>query len=346
MFVLCSEITIGKFRFSGVNQVQISRSIHDIEEKAIIKLPSIARIETDGKVQPAKVITGQQFSEGDPVTIKLGYNSDLRTEFRGFVKHQNLDMPMEIVCEGYSWLLRRLSIFGFWESITVKRLLEIAVSHLENGASISVLCDVPITLYNVKVNQASGFDIINNILKNTDRCLSCFFIRPDVLWCGLIYTPYANGNKVFDLGTVNYRLGYNTLKGNSLKLRSIKNEKAEVHYHKKLPDGRILTAVSDVFLTHTISRSKILNHISEQSYLKQLADEKAFQVGYDGYEGSLTAFLQPFAEPGYEAFITDDRFPERNGTYLIESVEVSYGIKGARRILDIGPRFGFSNNAQ
>jgi hypothetical protein len=70
--------------------------------------------------------------------------------------------------------------------------------------------------------------------------------------------------------------------------------------------------------------------------LKLLANEKAYRNTYSGYEGSFVSFLQPYAAPGYIAFIKDNTHPEMDGSYLIESTEVHFGVKGARRIIELG----------
>src|SRR4051812_34178084 len=120
MFALESDITIGKFRFSGVNELRIKTSLHSIIDTALINIPSVARIITNGKVVSENVITGNQFAEGDRVTIKLGYSGNMQTEFRGFVKRCDLNMPLQVECEGYSWQLRRNTINGFYKRINVK----------------------------------------------------------------------------------------------------------------------------------------------------------------------------------------------------------------------------------
>jgi len=344
MFVLSSDITIGNFRFSGVCEVQIRRGLHSIADSATIKIPSIARIVTEGKAEPGNVVTGNQFSDGDPVTIKLGYNGDLQTEFRGFVKRRNLNMPLEVECEGFSWLLRRNTINKFWSTIKVKDLLTEAVSGIESNYKIEVQCDVDYDLGNVIANNTSGFDIINNLSKYTDGCLSCFFIQPDILWCGLIYSSYANGVDVINKGLVNYRLGYNVVKDNSLIERLTENDPTEVRYSKKSSSGVVISQTSDVFKNFGCVHSRILNQIKDATVLKELANEKAYQINYSGYEGAITSFLQPYSSPGCKAFIADDRYPERNGMYLTEGVEVKFGINGAQRIVEIGPKVGFAND--
>ncbi|MBL0144937.1 MAG: hypothetical protein IPP48_03425 [Chitinophagaceae bacterium] len=61
-------------------------------------------------------------------------------------------------------------------------------------------------------------------------------------------------------------------------------------------------------------------------------------MSYDGYEGKITSFLQPFCQHGWKAGLTDKSFPERSGDYLITSVEVTYGMSGARRTVELGEK--------
>ena len=58
--------------------------------------------------------------------------------------------------------------------------------------------------------------------------------------------------------------------------------------------------------------------------------------------GTLTAFLQPYCAPGWIVSLTDDRFPEHNGQYLVESTRVTFGTQGARRYVGLGPKLGFT----
>lgn len=340
MFVLSSDITIGSFRFSGVNEVQITRSLHSIVETAVIRIPSIGRIIKNGQVTQQSIITGRQFKEGDEVVIKLGYDNLLQTEFRGFVRTCNLDMPVAIECEGYSWLLRRNNTVAFYKSITIKELLKKAIAGIE-GHTIDLLCTVDFELTNVRINNECGFDIISKISSLTDGAISCFFVKPDTLWCGIIYTPLAQSIDPFACGAVSYRLGYNMLKENTLVVRDSSINPIEVQYTKKRANGAIISLTSNVFPAASRKYSKMLSSLNDNAAIARMANEKAYKINYTGYEGSVTSFLQPYAAPGYIAMVQDGRYPERNGKYLVEGIELSYGISGARRKVEIGARLGF-----
>jgi len=340
MFVLKSAISIGvpgkQLQFTGVHQVTIRKSIHSYIDTATIILPSIAYLRTKiNSSNPKEVITGNQFNDGDPVSISLGYNNDLKEEFSGFIKRRNLNMPLEIECEGYSYKLRRNNISGSWSSISVKSLLEKAVE----GLGITLQVNTDISLSNVVISNWTAAEVIDFILKETDGCISIFFIQSNVLWAGLVYTPYTNGTDTFNMSAVNYRLGYNVVKDNSLKVRVPDDNPVKVNFSKKLATGQKLSESSDT-TEKTIIKNyrKLLNHIASSPVLKMLAQEKQKRFNYTGYEGRINAFLQPYALPGYKAYIQDTQYKERNGTYLVEGIEVIYSMGGARRIIEIGPQ--------
>ena len=196
-------------------------------------------------------------------------------------------------------------------------------------------------LYNVIINNLTGFDLINNISKYTDGCVTCFFLRPDTLWCGLLYTPYSDGNDVLSIGSAKLQLGYNAVKDNALKIRSATDDVVGVKYSNRLSNGNKLSETSDVFENCIRMHGKVLGRINDSAVLKQLANEKAYRINYSGYEGTITSFLQPYVTPGTLIYLSDDRYPERNGN-LVDSTEVYFGVRGARRMLEIGPQSGFA----
>jgi hypothetical protein len=185
MFVLQSEITIGTFKFSGAHEVRIRRGIHGYSDWASIKVPSMCTVVAGKSSSPISFTTASKFIDGDPVTIKLGYDGDLREEFRGFVKRRNLAMPLEIECEGYVRPLRLTTIQAdLSKGMDVKEALKLACY----GTGIVVDCQVEFTIYGRNLTNATGTALLDEIKKCSDHTLTIFFIEPDVLWCGLVYT--------------------------------------------------------------------------------------------------------------------------------------------------------------
>lgn len=335
MFLLTSDITIGSLHFTGVHEVRIERSIHSFEDRAFIRIPAKAQIKRKGKQQPQSVTTATEFAEGDKVTIKLGYDGKLKTEFEGFVKRKNMGMPLEVECEGYSRLLRLKTLTAnLSKGIDVKKLL----TTLCEGTGITVEVPATFTMYGRNFTGADGLQVLDEIKKVSDGQLTIFFIEPKKLWCGLVYTPFLAGTKVYSLPTVKYRLGYNCLKDGGLKER-IPTEKVQIIINGQLASGDAVRTQSDEKVASRKLRT-LINGVKDVAVIKTFANEKANVMNYAGYEGMLTGFLQPFAQPGYSAIVKDDDYPERDGTYMVESTVVRFGVNGARRSVELGPKLG------
>lgn len=77
MFVLCSEIKIGRLSFEWANEVRIVHGGRSLTDTCTIQLPQNVRL----KDSDLKAIVRQN----DKVTVRLGYNGVLYTEFNGYV---------------------------------------------------------------------------------------------------------------------------------------------------------------------------------------------------------------------------------------------------------------------
>ena len=357
MFVLNSDITIGTLRFAGVHEVRIRRSMKTLMDTAIIKLPSLCRISAGKRKSAVVQTTGELFKDGDPVTINLGYNDTsvlsgaatpviagnnggLGTEFQGFVKRRDLNMPLEVECEGYSYALRQTKNTGDYTKTTIQ------VSALLNkvcaGTGITVVCPVDYPLKGFSLSNNDGIEVCDFIREASAHSLVLFFIAPTVLWCGLPYTALANGSSVFELPQVNYRLGYNVVKDNGLRER-IPSEPIQVILNGKLATGeKVFTASKCKAAKRQLKH--LTKYVPDNNTLGAFAQEKEYHHNYIGYEGNINALLQPFCWPGWMADITDDRYPERNGVYVLEETDVTFGQTGARRVVTVGPQLNFGTN--
>ena len=56
-----------------------------------------------------------------------------------------------------------------------------------------------------------------------------------------------------------------------------------------------------------------------------MADKELQTISYDGYQGSITGYGLPRTMPGDSLQIIDDRELDREGVYLIDSVQIRYG---------------------
>lgn len=335
MFALTSDITIGRYASVKPNEVKISRSLFEYVDKATIKLPVTARIVRAGGKITQSAETAKQFTEGDPVTIRLGYNLQFETEFIGFVSRVDFASPVQLQCEGYSYQLKK----NTYQKTFVKAQLRDILKFLVQGTDIILDSAIPsFVIDKLIIERHSGTEVLELIKKISSNTIR-FYFTGKVLYAGL---QFLKGSR-----DVKFRLGWNVIKDNNLKLREAKNQDVVINFLGEKKDGSTHKATAGKHRGAVVvgsgkagstGETKTIKtfHVTDASTLKAMAEAKLSQLKYDGYEGKITAFLQPYCEPGYRAILKDEKYPERSGNYIITTIEVTYGMSGARRIVGIG----------
>lgn len=338
MFRLNSRITINGFEWSGVESVGVKRSIHSAADSAMIKMPSVGRVKRKNADVAVVQALSELWKEGDSVKIELGYNGRYNTEFEGFVRFLNPQVPLEIECEGYIRQLRlNKSIKGFYANTSVKKLLELAVK----GTDVSVYVQDDIPLHNITLDNAGGTDIISEIIRISQNVITIFFIEPKKLWCGLAYSSYKDNVNPFNNGDVKYRIGYNCIRDNSLRIKS-PSEPVQIIFGGTLATGRRIETASEKKVLHN-KVTAMNNNIRSIADMQKIANEMQYQRNYSGFEGSITGFLEPYCQPGYKMYLRDDRYSAAGGYYIAESTSVNFSTRGARRSVEVGPVIGFKS---
>lgn len=320
---LNSNIKIGQYRFSGVHNIIIEKSIHEYADRAHIYLPTSSVVKQQGATTES-VQTAKRFKVGDFVHIQLGYNGKLKSEFKGFVKQIHPNTPCEIECEGYSWLLRnKRNIKVSWKKTTLKNILQKVVE----GTDIQLHDAIPsITLDNIAINDASGTQVLQYLKDLLKGVLAIYFID-DVLYAGLSYIDTVSHS-------VKYQLGYNTKESSSLKYKRAEDTDVQVEIIFKKPDGTAQTTKAGK--AGGVIRKENISAVSDLDTLKDIAQARLLQENYDGYEGKINTLLQPYCAPAWRAELVNKRYPERNGNFFTESVKTTFGTDGAQRDIELG----------
>jgi len=343
-FRLCSQISIGKYAFSGgVNDIVIKRSVKEIIDTCTIKIPGIANIESlkrgvadvlgpgitavtksnvDG-LSKSSVRTSTLWQEGDKVSIFLGYNNDYQQEFKGFVRRVSPSIPVVIECEGYGWQLRRKPFNGAWKSIKLIDLLTLIIS----GTDVKLSPYIPdATLTDVWFKGGNALTALG-ILKDKSHLAVYFYF--DQLYAGL--EEVQEGKKTIQR---NWRLGWNAPRTDTLKYRIADNTNVQI----KVTAAKGKNAKTPILIVGDTGGSIINEHLafnSDPGQMKRIANQLLLYKKYTGFEGTITGFLQPYADPGDTANIVDKMYNVYTGLYFIDGIEVKFGINGAQRIVSI-----------
>lgn len=319
MFVLTAQIEIAGKKFSRVNLVEIESSAKVLEDTALIRMPTTARLERQGEFI-SEVETRKEFKVGDSVAIRLGYNGNLKEEFRGFVSKIKPGTPLEIECVDATWTLRRKNLKASFKNTTLKALLE----HILQGTDIELQGEVPgINFKHFYFKNVSAASAIQQL--KDDYGLAMYLKNFNQLYVGL--------TSATDNVTVVYGLGENIIENDlewvneddtAIKVKAVHiradNTKIEKQYGDE--DGEL--------------RTLFFYDLDNGADLEKMALAEAAKYKYNGYKGGFTTFLLPYAEVGNVARLRDKQFSERDGDYLIDKVVTTFGTEGARRKIELG----------
>lgn len=320
MFKLSADIKISSFKSIKPNKVSWKQHIDNYSDTAVFTIPAICKLKKQGDAYDNKVIpSAQAFREGMPVEIRAGYDGNYQLQFKGFLRRMNYSVPLEVECEGYSYQLRMKYVTKSYKNTTVRTILE----DLIKGTDIRLSKDIPsIPISKVVFMNATGIDVLDWF---KEKCLLTVNFHFDVLYVGLRGMSAA--------GSVQHRLGWNVVKDGDLKFDTDRQyAQINIKIEKTTKKGEKKTGSAG-----TGSETKVLKveAIEDERLLKQIAEEKKRQLNNVGYTGSITAFLEPYAQPGMSSVISDGKYPERSGRYFIEGVQGSVSTSGGRQKIAI-----------
>ncbi len=338
MFVLGSSITIDEYQNIKPHEVKIKKGVYSFVDKALIKVPIRVgipqRYGKEDTLQPASTF----FKEGMAVTINLGYNGQNVKEFKGFINRINATSPCEISCEGYSYQLKNQTYQQTFKNTTLIAILK----YLIIGTDIILSNKIPdIPIVKFLCRNESGTEILNKLIKT---CVDAISFRFDD---NILIAEVFPLNP--DTGTLQYQMGWNVIRGDDLKKADPINMDVEVNIIGEVKDGTKVqvqtktrkytkdNVIKTVGQAGTTGEKKVyITHaITDPNALTMLSGSKLNRLTFAGYTGNITAFLQPFCACGYKVILTDKRYPERSGNYIVDSIEVTYGMSGARRIVGL-----------
>lgn len=325
MFALTCKIKIGDVVMNHVHDIKIEKSWRNLDDKAMIKFPR------------ANKLLAKRFKVGDPVSIELAYDGNFKqVEFEGYVKKIMPNIPLVIECEDPVWLLRQASVNLEWRNTTVRKVVQeiVEIANKANADRESIPIILPaneekeeVQLSTFRITNVSAAEAINKIKQEFG--LTAYF-KGHQLYVGLAYGKPGK--------RVGYHVARNVIK-NNLTFRRKEDIKIKVKAISILQDNeRMVVETGD---ENGDQRTLFFQNVSDEKELLKMAETRLDKLKYDGFEGDITTFLIPYAEPGMTGVVTDpDQEEQKNGSYVIDSVVTTFGVRGARRKVELGALVG------
>lgn len=316
MYRMSWNIRIGGYRLKMVEKVSIKRSVELLADTATVTLPATVFNKTISIEDKIKV--------GDAVEIELGYNDDLKTEFKGYLKSIKTDGgSLTLELEDDIYLFRKSVKDEEMKDASVKKILENICSQV---GGFSVSCDYDFTYDKFVINNATGYDVLKKI---QDEASPNIYLKDKVLH---VHPQYA---EIF--GEARYDFSKNIEReGTDLKYKSEDERKFLI-----VVEGTDETGATVSVEKGTTGGDKMtlkLPGVSSRSSLEQKAQSVLEQKVYTGYEGSFQTWLVPYVDAGYKVAITDPDYEVKNGTYYVISVETTFSKDGGVRKITLGKR--------
>jgi hypothetical protein len=339
MFTLACAISVGALCFDFCHEVEIESAWAKFTDTATITLPRKVKVVGQGQLPDL-------ISVGDAVTIKYGYDGQLRTEFTGYVSELKPGTPFQIKCEDAMWLLKRQALPSkSWRSLTLHELL----TYVRDQAGLT--CEIKelgsLTVGKYLINQATGAQVFDDLKKRFG--LNCFF-RRGVLWAGKPYEAASatRHTYAFRQNIMESDLAYTRAEDVALHFRATSTQpdgkkvqvdaSGVVKTKKTKGDTTALVTALSAGIAKGELRTLIGPPGLSSTQLLAWVNQEAARLRFDGYRGGLTGFGVPLAEHGDIATITDPDYPERAGAYYIDAVTKIFGVNGSRRKLKLGPK--------
>lgn len=316
MYRMSWNIRIGGFRLRMVEKVSIKRSVELLSDTATITLP--------GTVFNKAINIEDKIKVGDAVEIELGYNDDLKPEFKGYLKAIKTDGgSLTLELEDDIYLFRKSVKDEEMKNASVKSILENICSQV---GGFSVSCDYDFSYDKFVINNATGYDVLKKI---QDEASPNIYLKDKVLH---VHPQYA---EIF--GEARYDFSRNIERdGTDLKYKSEDERKLLVVVEGTDETGATVSVEKGV--TGGDKMTLKLPGVSSKSSLEQKAQSVLDQKVYTGYEGSFQSWLIPYVDAGYKVAITDPDYEIKDGTYYVISVETTFSKDGGVRKITLGKK--------
>jgi hypothetical protein len=316
-----------------INEVTITRSFDTQTQTAKVILPRNLRYENKNIYEG----TNPLIKRGNKIELYAGYYPNIPLLFSGYISKINNNVPLEILCEDEMFLLKQKQAPNLsYKSVNLRTFIEKML-----GDSKIPFEALDAELGQIRTQNASIGKVLQ-VLRDEPYGLYSYFIN-GTLYVGLPFQTNLAKEQVFlfERQMIVDGMDLIYLKKEDVKviikgvIVSKDNKKTEYVY---LYEGDKLVSYESNSAKYDSADGALRTLFQYGGTKKQLdVSAKIFmeQVNYTGYYGSFNTFLEPTVVPGDHAIIDSYKYPERKGTYLIKSVETSFGTNGGRQKIEL-----------
>lgn len=312
MLKLTSDISIGLYKFAGVHEVEVDSSWDNLTDTCRIVFPRKVSWEGRAIAGGADPLLKRRMS----VSVDLGYDGKNTRVFDGFVRDITGEIPVRVECEDAMYLLKQGEFTKSYRSVSLKTLITDLIAGI---VPVKVLIDMELGQF--RISKATPAKVLDYLREH--YFIRAFF-RRGTLYVGLAYVAELQRTRKirFDRNVIQHGLEFRDKESINLLLKAVvikpDNKREEVEVGNK--DGEKRT-----FHYYNITVAEA----------KKMLEREADRLRYTGYRGSFTTFGSPDILHGDVVELSDPLYPERQGSYLVKSVKIRFGMDGYRQEVEL-----------
>ncbi len=314
MYLLNWDIAIGGYKVKTLTEVKITTSVLNLSDTATITMPG-QYLNTWRKIE-------DKVHVGDAVTIRLGYDNNLETEFTGYLKRISRDNnSLVLECEDALYLLDKTVADKEYKKETLKGILSDILAQVDT--SLNVECGYDFNYEKFVVFKSTALDVLKKVHEDTKA--NIWFEGKTLKVQPVYQNPEGDKAVIYDTEV--------NVQSNKLKWKNEKDRKVMVEVKYVSPEG--VLAKEEYGVTGGEKVSRYVGARNKED-LQQAAENEYKLWNYSGYEGSLTGWLAPVVKAGGSVRLRDKERQE--GVYYVTGVEIEFGRNGAKRTVTLGKK--------
>ena len=309
------DIQIGNYKLGLLQSVEIHKSVDLLADTAVVIVPGVVYNQSLDIEEKVKV--------GDQVTVKLGYDDNLVTEFEGYLQRIDTDDSSLIFnCEDAIYLTRKNIPAKVFVKCKIKDVAQYCMDYL--GFELNCTMDGD-THYFDKFIISPNDTVYNVISKLQESTKANIYMQGTTLH---IHPAYIKKG-----GNVEYDFSVN-IESSDLKYRKSSDRPIEVTVTSIGIDGKSRS----VTIGQSGGDKKTFDSKSTMTdeAMRTTAENILKYSSYDGYEGCITGWLIPYVEPTYSAHVHDKEYEYKTGSYYVVSVTTTFDESGGVRKVELG----------
>ncbi len=308
------EVLIGGQRLQFLESLKVRKDLNRLSDTAVIVVP--------GSRGSVGLQVEQGIQRGMPVQIACGYDGEHRQELEGYVLSVSTDNRIAIEVEDGMFQLRRPTQNKVLKDVRANEIVAEILQGAGLGSSIDL---VPgehteaIVFDKFTLSNVTAYEALAKLKRQTGYN---YYLRGNELHIQLRHLTDQPADPV----TMDFRLHIekSQLKYAREEERLLEVEVIGIDKENKRHPVLVGESGGDKY---TAYRYNVTDPGSLEAYGQELL--KKFR--FTGYEGNVTGWLDPYYTVGDAMTIIDPDYPDREGSYLIERMDLELSKSGGVR---------------